>query len=73
AKSHTTEYKSIRIYSTALTASQVASNYAADTDVGGGDESVPVQNPETGDMFIVFVIVAAAAAVCAVTVVKVRK
>lgn len=75
SKSHTTEYKSIRFYSTALTADQVAANYAADIDEGTGDgeDSSKETNPETGDMLIVFVIVAAAASVCAVTVVKIRR
>ena len=57
-KSHTTEYKGIRVYSRALTADEVASNYAADNPSGSGDESTGEGNPDTGDELIIFVAIA---------------
>lgn len=52
-RSHTTEYESIRVYSKALSADDIAENYAVDNAVGADDE----ENPETGDMFAVIAFV----------------
>lgn len=58
-KTHTTEYKAMRFYSRALTADEIAKNVAADKGV---TETPPVteqpSNPNTGDMTMVFALVA---------------
>lgn len=72
-KSHTTEYKGIRVYSRALTADEVASNYAADNPSGSGDESTGEGNPDTGDELIIFVAIALVSLAGVGIVIKIRK
>lgn len=77
SKSHTTEYKAMRFYSKALSASEVASNYAKDTAPATDESKKPDEseqgNVKTGDGFVVFAVIALITAAGTVTVVKARR
>lgn len=70
SRNYTAEFEAMRFYSRALSASEIAANYAADTANDSGTDKPADDNPTTSDAAVVVIAAVAAIALAGAVVIK---